>query len=237
MYYQYWLLAALLISAMIISVRKGKLDVAGALTGGVAGFLIYMGAGFTGIAMIGTFFILGTAATSWKMKQKQQLLLAEKEKGRRNAIQVIANGGVAGLTGLLIILFPAYKELFRIMLAASLASATADTLSSELGNIYGKRFYNIIGFRRDKRGLDGVVSLEGSLFGVAGSVVIALIYALGFSWGSGAWIIILSGILGNVLDSVLGATLQRRHYLNNDAVNLLNTLLAALIGGGLFLFQ
>src|SRR5687768_12668729 len=124
MYYQYWLLAALLVSAMILSVQKGKLDVAGALTGGVIGFLIYMGAGFTGIAMIGIFFILGTAATSWKLKLKQQLLLAEKEKGRRNASQVIANGGIAALAGLLIILFPAQKELFRIMMAASLASAT-----------------------------------------------------------------------------------------------------------------
>lgn len=233
--YQFWLLAVLLISAMIISVRKGKLDVAGALTGGVIGFLIFMGAGFTGIAMIGTFFILGTAATSWKMKQKQQLLLAEREKGRRNAIQVIANGGVAAVAGLLIILFPEHKELFRIMMAASLASATADTLSSELGNVYGKRYYNIVSFQSDKRGLDGVVSLEGSLFGVAGSLVIALIYALGFSWGSAVWIIVVAGVLGNILDSILGATLQRRHYLNNDAVNLLNTLLAALIGGGLFL--
>jgi uncharacterized protein (TIGR00297 family) len=235
MYFQYWLLAALLVGAMTLSVQKGKLDVAGALTGGVIGFLVYMGAGFTGIAMIGAFFILGTAATSWKMKLKQQLLLAEKEKGKRNASQVIANGGIAALSGLLIILFPAQKELFRIMMAAGLASATADTLSSELGNLYGKRYYNIVSFRRDKRGLDGVVSLEGSMFGVAGSAVIALIYAFGFSWGSAVWIIIVTGVLGNILDSVLGATLQRKHYLKNDAVNLLNTLIAALIGGGLFL--
>jgi uncharacterized protein (TIGR00297 family) len=235
MYSHYWLLTALLMSAMILSVKFGKLDVAGALTGGVIGFLIYLGAGFTGIVMIGTFFILGTAATSWKIRLKQQLHLAEKEKGKRNASQVIANGGIAALTGLLIVLFPLHKAVFSVMMAASLASATADTLSSEMGNLYGRRYYNILDFREDKRGLDGVVSLEGTLFGAGGSVVIALIYALGFSWGIAVWIIIVAGVLGNIIDSILGATLQRQHFLNNDAVNLLNTLIAALIGGGGYL--
>jgi uncharacterized protein (TIGR00297 family) len=226
---EYWLLLALLISAMFFSVRAGKLDIAGALTGGVIGLLIYLGAGFTGIAMIGAFFLLGTAATSWKMNYKQQLHLAEKEKGKRKASQVLANGGVAALLGLIAFLLPDYKVLLSVMMAASLSSATADTLSSELGNVYGRRFYNILTFRKDKRGLDGVVSLEGTLCGIAGSIIIAFIYALGFTWSSSVWLIIITGTIGNILDSLLGATLQRKRFLNNDAVNFLNTLTASLI--------
>ncbi len=214
---------------MFLSVYAGKLDVAGALTGGLLGFLIFIGAGFTGIVMVGAFFILGTVATSWKMKIKQQLHVAEKRKGRRKASQVVANAGVAALLGILTLFFPEYKALFCVMMAASLSSATADTLSSELGNVYGRRFYNIITFRKDKRGLDGVISMEGTLFGVAGSLIIALIYAIGFAWNVHVWLIIIAGTLGNILDSVLGATLQRKHFLNNDAVNFFNTLIAALV--------
>ena len=219
---------------MFLSVKAGKLDIAGALTGGLLGFLIFMGAGFTGIAMVGAFFILGTAATSWKMKIKQQLRIAEKQSGRRKASQVVANAGVAALLGLLTIFFPENRSLFCVMMAASLSSATADTLSSELGNVYGRRYYNIANFRKDQRGLDGVVSMEGTLFGIAGSVVIALIYALGFTWSINMLVIIFAGTIGNILDSVLGATLQRKHFVNNDAVNFLNTAVAALIAWPLF---
>lgn len=215
---------------MFLSVKAGKLTVAGALTGGVMGFLIFLGAGYTGIAMIGTFFILGSAATSWKMNVKQNMGLAEKQKGRRVAGQVIANGSVAGTMGLLAVLFPQHAGLFRLMMAASLASATADTLSSELGNVYGTRYYNILTFRAESRGPDGVVSAEGTLFGIAGSIIIALIYGLGFGWNRNVAWIILAGITGNIIDSVLGGTLQRRGYLNNDTVNLLNTVFGAIAG-------
>ena len=224
----FWLVLAILLSAMFLSVRAGKLDVPGALTGGLLGFLIFVGAGFTGIAMIGAFFLLGTTATSWKMKDKQQLHLAEKEKGKRKASQVIANAGVAALAGLMSFLMPEHRLLFCLIMSASLSSATADTLSSEMGNVYGRRFYNILSFQRDKRGLDGVISLEGTLFGILGSMVIAIIYVLGFGWSMDFWLILIAGTIGNFLDSVLGASLQRRHYLNNDAVNFFNTLLAGL---------
>lgn len=225
----FWVLIALLLSVMFISVKTGKLDVAGALTGGFLGLLIYLGAGFTGIAMVGTFFILGTAATSWKFKLKQQFHLAEKQRGKRRASQVAANAGFASLLGLMTMFFPEHKALLRMMIAAGFSSATADTLSSEMGNVYGRRFYNILSFKRDKRGLDGVVSLEGTLFGLAGSVIIAMIYAIGFGWSAHLWWIIIAGTAGNMIDSVLGASVQRRHYLNNDAVNFFNTMAASLI--------
>ncbi|MEJ7682225.1 MAG: DUF92 domain-containing protein [Segetibacter sp.] len=195
---------------------------------------MFAGAGYTGVGMIATFFVLGTGATSWGMSVKQKLGLAEKDKGRRTSGQVVANAGVAAILGLLGMLYPAKTGLFRFMMAASIASAAADTLSSECGNIYGKNFYNIITFKKDTRGLDGVVSIEGTFIGIAGSVIIAFVYVISFGYSMQFLWIILAGTLGNLSDSVLGATLERKGYLNNNEVNFLNTAVAALFA--LFLF-
>jgi uncharacterized protein (TIGR00297 family) len=105
----------------------------------------------------------------------------------------------------------------------------ADTLSSELGTVYGKNFYNIITFKKDQKGLDGVVSLEGTLIGIAGSVVVAAIYCAGFGWTEHFIWIMLAGTTGNITDSVLGATLERKNLINNDVVNFLNTLVGAVV--------
>ncbi|HTD98354.1 MAG TPA: DUF92 domain-containing protein [Mucilaginibacter sp.] len=221
-------LLLLITAGMLISIKAGKLTPTGAMTGGAIAILTFTGAGYTGVIMLSAFFIFGTAATAWKKKEKQQFKSAADRSSKRNAGQVLANGGVAAIAGLLIYILPARAELLRLMMAASLASAMADTLSSELGMIYGRRFYNVITFKRDKKGLDGVISMEGLLIGIIGSALIALIYAFGFGWDVRILFIIIAGTIGNLSDSVLGALLERKHYIGNDAVNFSNTLVAAL---------
>ena len=232
----YWILLLILAFGMFLSVKSGKLTIAAALTGGVLALLVFIGSGFTGIAMMAIFFVLGSAATGWKISINQSFGLAENNKGKRTARQVIANAGVAAILGLLAWLYPQKASLFQLMTAAGFASATADTISSELGNVYGRRFYNILSFKKDGRGLNGVVSLEGTLFGIAGSAIIAIIYAIGFKWDVNIAYIILAGTAGNIADSLLGATLERKHVLRNDAVNFLNTLVAALTALLLYIF-
>ncbi len=232
---QAWAVAGFLVVGMWLSVKAGKLTVVGALTGGILGWAIYSGAGLMGLSMLGAFFVLGSLVSSFRFSDKAALGLAEANKGRRKASQALANGGVAGLTGLLSWAYPAQTELFQLMLAASFASATADTFASELGNIYGRSYYNILTLKPDTRGLDGVISLEGTLAGIGGSSIITALYVIGQGWGPLAGVVCIAGILGNLADSLLGAAWERKAYLSNDAVNFLNTLIAALIAGALYL--
>jgi uncharacterized protein (TIGR00297 family) len=226
----------LLCTAAVVTIVLKKLDAKAAVAAIVIGFIVWLGEGYTGIALLATFFIAGTLATSFKMRTKQQAGFAEQHRGQRTAAQVIANGGVAAILSLLSFLSVQYQPLLLLMVASSLSSATADTLSSELGNVYGKKFYNIMNFKKDIRGLNGVISFEGTMIGIAGSCLIALIYTaqagftIHFLW------IVIAGTIGNLTDSVLGATLERKHILNNNAVNFLNTLTAALVGLLLYYF-
>jgi uncharacterized protein (TIGR00297 family) len=233
----YYPLIAFLFTGMVYSVWFKKLTVLAAIIGGICGFLVFTGAGYTGITIMATFFIIGTLATGWKMNEKQKLKAAEGDHGRRKASQVMANAGVAALAGMMVLIFPQYNVLWSLSIAASFSAATADTLASELGTIYGKRFYNILSWKPDKRGLDGVISLEGTLIGIGGSILTATIYASGVGWDRQFYIIIIAGTAGNIADSILGAGLERKGWLKNDAVNFLNTLIAAIVAAVMYLIS
>jgi uncharacterized protein (TIGR00297 family) len=225
-----------LIAIVAASIAMKKLTIGGALTGAIIAILVFLGFGYSGVSMLAAFFISGTAATSWKKKEKAFVKIQHDQSVRRDAGQVLANGGIAGLMGALSCFFPGRALVFNLMMAASLSSAMADTLSSELGMVYGRRFYNIISWKKDIKGFDGVISLEGTLIGVTGSVIIAFIDVLGLGWGIGFWIIILAGSVGNLSDSVLGALFERRHLLTNNGVNFLNTIIAAIVAGLIYSF-
>jgi uncharacterized protein (TIGR00297 family) len=226
-------LYVILLAAAIWSYASGKLTLAGAIAGALIGFIIYKGAGLVGFVMLTLFFTFGSAATQWQRDKKALINLQDPHKGRRTAWQVLANSGVAALLSLWAWLQPEYLSLAQLMIAGSFAAATADTLSSELGTVYGRRFYNIITLKKDTRGLDGVVSVEGTLIGVIGATAIACIYSLAFGWNLYFAIIIFAGFTGNLVDSVLGAWLERRGLIGNNVVNFLNTLTGAIICIGL----
>lgn len=223
---------AFLATGMFLSVYKNKLTPGASLAGGLAGYLIYTGTGYAGVILMAAFFVLGVLATGWKQQVKVQEGLAEADKGRRRASQVLANAGVAAGAALLSTVNPQLQLLCTLMVAAAFASATSDTLSSELGNIYGRRFYNIITLKKDRKGENGVVSMEGFLAGVAGSGLLAVLYSAFSGWGYFSWIVLVAGVSGNLFDSFIGALLERKSLISNDMVNFLNTLFAALLAAG-----
>ncbi|MBO9727272.1 MAG: DUF92 domain-containing protein [Chitinophaga sp.] len=219
-----------IIPIAILCVKLNKLTIPGAVMAFFVALLVLLGAGYGGLVLLGTFFVLGVKATSHKKQLKQ--VSADPHPQQRTAGQVFANGGVAAMMGLLALGYPSYTYIWCLMLAASLASATADTLSSELGMVYGRNFYNILTFKKEPKGLDGVVSLEGTMLGAAGALLIAVVYGAFFGLNAAVLIVWLAGVLGNVIDSLLGATLERGRYIGNDVVNFLNTALAGVIAAG-----
>ncbi len=178
-------------------------------------------------------FLLTFAATRFGRRRKEALGVAEGKRGR-TASQVVANLGVAAIAGIPISAHRVWLGLYpgRVALIAAIAAlgeATADTLSSELGEVLGGDPYMLTTFRRVPAGTDGAISLNGTLAGAAGAAIITAIAALLFRFTAGECAITFAGaIAGLFFDSLLGATLERRRWLNNDAVNALSTLAAAL---------
>jgi uncharacterized protein (TIGR00297 family) len=174
------------------------------------------------------------SATRFGRSRKQQLGVAEDRRGR-NAAQIAANLGMAGMAaGVAVSLSHASIAQQRVCLVAAIAAlgeATADTLASELGAVLGGRPYLITTFRQVAPGTDGAISVAGSAIGILGAaVLVALATAtLGFhareAIASGA-----GAVVGLFADSLLGATAERRGWLNNDAVNFLSTATAAAAG-------
>jgi len=113
--------------------------------------------------------------------------------------------------------------------AAALAEAAADTTSSEVGQAVSESAYLITGFRAVPVGMNGGISVAGTLAGVAAALAVAAVCGVTHMIAR-YWLlpVAAAGAGGMFVDSLLGATLERRRWLNNDAVNLLSTLAAAL---------
>jgi len=164
-------------------------------------------------------FVLTFAATRFGRKKKERRGVAEARSGRR-ASQIVANLGVAALCALI----GWYDGCI-----AALAEATADTVSSEIGQAVGGSTWMLTTLRRVPSGKDGGVSLAGSLAGIAGAAVVVASGSLHHAlWPDNA-LVFAAACAGLFFDSLLGATLEQRGWLGNDLVNFSSTLFAAAI--------
>jgi uncharacterized protein (TIGR00297 family) len=164
-------------------------------------------------------FVLTFAATRFGRMKKESRGMAEARSGRR-ASQIVANLGVAALC----VLVGWYDGCI-----AALAEATADTVSSEIGQALGGPTWMLTTLRRVPSGRDGGVSLAGT---AAGMLAAGFVVEAG-SFHHALWqdkvLVFAAACAGLFFDSLLGATVERRGWLGNDLVNFSSTLFAAAV--------
>jgi uncharacterized protein (TIGR00297 family) len=208
-----------------------SIDAAGALSAVAIGTAITAGLGLAGLALMIAFFVLGTAATKLGYRTKAARGIAQEKGGARGWQNAWANGGVpAALAVLAGMAPPGPRDVLAIAYAAAVATAAADTCSSEIGKAFGRRTFLITTLRPVPPGTEGAISLEGTLAGFAGALVVG---ATGVATGLFGWpaaiLVALAGLAGSLAESVLGTVAERRGWMGNDLLNAANTAIGALV--------
>lgn len=199
----------------------------GAVAGAIVCFALFAGAGPGAFAALLTVFALTWTATRFGLSRKQRLGTAERGEGR-TAAQVLANIGVAATCSMLYAALGA--PVLLLAMVAALAEAAADTVSSECGQALSGNARLITTFECVPAGTDGGITLGGTLSGgLAATLVSAVTVFAGILPSRWLWIAALAGVLGMLIDSLLGALCERRGWLGNDAVNFTSTAFAGVI--------
>ena len=197
----------------------------GAPAGGLACFLLFAGVGPAAFATLAALFLMTWVSTRLGYRRKLALGLAERREGR-NAWQVLANLSVAALGS---VLFSATgNRVWLVAVVAALTEAATDTVASEIGQCRGPDARLITTWQRVPAGTDGGITISGSIAGMAAGLAIAAIATAGGMLPQAQlWIPVAAGFAGMLIDSLLGATVQRRGWISNQGVNLFATLAAA----------
>jgi uncharacterized protein (TIGR00297 family) len=217
-------------------------------TGAVAalgvGIAILHFTGWAGAAVLGTFFVGSSLISQITARRRPSGL--DTKGDRRDAWQVLSNGGPAALGAATEMHAPG---LGLLLVAASLSAAAADTWATSLGGLSRSEPRDILRWRRVPAGTSGGVTALGTVGGVLGALVVSGVTAAVSSLRVGS-VVLGIGVLGMVVDSLLGAGLQGTFFceacrcpteqpvhrcgrrarrvrglawLNNDGVNLMTT--------------
>jgi uncharacterized protein (TIGR00297 family) len=227
------------------SYALGTASVTGMLTGVLLGLLTIVLGGFGWFAVLIAFFSVGGISTKFRYEEKRARGVAEDNDGARGSSNVLGNAAVAFVA---VVGFAASTRVvsgqpvpvdtvFGFAFAGSLAAAMSDTLSSEIGGLYDRPRL-ITTLQPVAPGTDGGVTWQGEVAGVAGAALVAglalVLMPLSGPATVAGGIVVLGGVAGMTVDSLLGATLEGDR-IGNEAVNLLATLTGAVVSGGVAL--
>lgn len=254
-----WLVAialnTILLAIAIIAPKKLLTD-AGQFHGWLLGVIIWGCLGWQGYAVVMFYFLVGSGVTRIGKVQKEAEGIAEKRSGARGpenvwgsaltatlcAVGVLAfsilgetgdilgkTGDILGETGKM----PVPQSVISLLLlgyAASFCTKLSDTCASEIGKAYGKRTFLITTLQPVPRGTEGAVSLEGTIAGIVGSILMALVSsAVGLIDLTGIVFCVIAAFIATNIESVIGATVQSKfEWLTNEVVNFFNTLIGAI---------
>ncbi|MFH1752429.1 MAG: DUF92 domain-containing protein [archaeon] len=186
----------------------------------IVSLIVYFLGNFYAFLALVTFFLVGEGTTRLMRKNG-------KKHDRRNISNLLGNSGAAVLA----LLFGSIPAFFGCM-----SCALSDTMSSEIGQTSKKKPWMITTFKKVTTGTDGAVSALGLIAGLTGAIIIGIIYFLFDLNLIGMGIIIFAGFAGHLIDSFLGATLERKKVIGNTTVNFLACAVSGIITSQMFLF-
>jgi uncharacterized protein (TIGR00297 family) len=199
------ILAALAISGIFaaVSYRLRILNLSGSIATTALGTIILGLGGWVWIIPMLAFFLsasLLSIARKWRSGE-----IEEAKGSRRDAVQVLANGGLAGA----VVLAQSFTkgDLYPVYLGV-LAAVNADTWSTEIGVMLGRKPRNVISGRLVPAGTSGGATLMGLFGAVLGAILIAVVGEMVAT--ASLPVIAMAGIFGSVFDSLLGATVQEK---------------------------
>ncbi len=220
-----WAYVVLLFILGFITYYRKSLDLFGSAVMIIMGIVIIFSAGTNWLLLIILFLVMSLVATRYSKKYKRSLGQFE---GRRTSKNVISNGVVACFMAA----FGGYYVPLVAGFIGAIATATADTLASEIG-VLDQNPRLITTFQKVDPGTNGAVSTLGTAVGIFGAAVIGIAsYLLGIMSNPliSVTVAIISGTVGCFMDSILGALFENRGMITNEHVNLLATIVGALVG-------
>ena len=226
-----------IVALALLALKRGFLTVRGTVSAIAVGAVVAVA--HTGLFLLMALFFLSSSLLT-RVRAEWKRAMGLKDVAGRSLKQVIGVGTPIAIYAALYTLTGDSRFLGAATVAV--AVATADTWASEVGVAYGGRPRHVLApWRKLEPGVSGGVTLVGSAASLVGALVIAFLASL-LGTGGPVWKVAALGYLGEVLDSVLGATLQvkyvcdgklaetpaagcrRRGYLSNETVNLVSGL-------------
>ena len=205
---------AILITEAAFKIKS--LDLSGALAAFLIGTIIFGIGGWPFAIPLLAFFIGSSLLSRLPQRAGNSAKEIIAKSSRRDAAQVLANG----LPQALVVIASLFlkKELVFLLYLGGIAAATADTWATEIGLLFGKQPRSILNGKLVPPGTSGGITFAGVLGALLGAAIIALVGAWSWSiFGDGKISlhdlisVVLAGVLANFIDSLLGATLQRRN--------------------------
>ncbi len=197
--------------------------------GVILGSILWVGGGWQCYLILVMFFVLGTLATKHGYERKVWRGVAQEDQGRRGARHVVANCGVPTLCAFFVAATP-YPQWFKIALVASLATALLDTLSSELGQVYGHDPVLPTTGETVPIGTEGAISMEGTLGGLLGATFMAAFaWLIGAIPASSISLIVMAAFVGGSAESLIAAVIRFDFTWRNEILNITNTAIGAAV--------
>jgi uncharacterized protein (TIGR00297 family) len=188
---------------------------------------VYLGTDWRGWLMLFASFLAAAITTLLGYRRKALAGIAEERGGRRGPGNAIANTGLAAWAALLCLGVP-QPDLAKLAMVAALVTSASDSVASEVGKAWGKTTWLVVGWRRVRPGTSGAVSVEGTLAGLVAAVALAMLGdALRLIPASAIAPVAVAATIASLIEGALGATLEGRGTLNNDALNLINSAIGA----------